>query len=166
MTIAPFHGTELDFVPNRPQILCMLPILPPVEPHVIIAASVGLPDLVSGHAEIFVADQWAVEVGAGGGLLPLSLHAGVRWTPLCWGCWEGHAFRLAPGALVFVFPTDLAEGMGVVDLDASWVWYQGNGLGLTAGARAGAGLAWGRTSAGIKLEPALEVVPFQVGLVF
>lgn len=136
-------------------------------PHVIVAASSGLPDLAAAHVELFVADHWSIEAGAGVGLLPLTVHAGVRWSPkaTCWGCWNGHAFRLAPGALAFVFPSMMEEGMAVVDADATWVWYRGS-VGVTAGVRGGAGIAWGAGADGVKLEPAMEIVPLQVGIVF
>jgi hypothetical protein len=134
-------------------------------PHVLVVASAGLPDLVGARVEVFVAERWAFELGAGVGLLPLTVHTGVHWTALCPGCWAGHGFRLAPGADVFVFPSEPREGMAVLDVDVQWVYYR-NTVGVLAGARAGAGLAWGPGSEGVKLEPALEVVPVQVGVVF
>ena len=136
-------------------------------PHVIVAASAGVPDLVEGHVEVFVADHWSIEAGVGVGLIPLTVHAGVRWSPqgMCWGCWNGHAFRLAPGVAAFMIPSSLGEWMAVVDADAAWVWYRGR-VGVTAGVRAGAGVAFGRGADGLKLEPAIEVVPIDLGVVF
>ena len=133
-----------------------------------IAASGGAPDLLGAHIEAFVAEHWSIEVGGGVGLLPLSIHAGLRWSPqgVCPGCWSGHAFRLAPGALVFIFPSIPQEGMAVVDADAAWVWYRGQGMGVTAGVRLGVGLAWGPSSDGVKIEPSIEVIPLQLGVVF
>lgn len=102
-----------------------------------------------------------------------------NWQAKGAGAWQEHsiagflprsslegAFRLLPGAQVFVFPEVLKEGMGVLDLDVSWMWYRGEGVGITAGARAGLGVAWGGGSSGPKLEPAVELMPFQVGVVF
>ncbi len=136
-------------------------------PHAIVAGSLGLPELLSAHVEVFVAREWSFELGAGIGLLPLSVHAGVRWSPAatCPGCWAGHGFRFAPGVMAFVFPSQIEEGMAVLDADAAYVWYNG-GVGVTAGARLGVGVAWGNVATGLKLEPAIEVVPVQVGAVF
>lgn len=135
-------------------------------PHVILAADVGVPDLVQAHAEVFLSEQWSVEAGAGIGLLPLTVHGGARYTFLLPDeGWGDHRLRLAPGVLVFVFPNIPSEGMAVADVDASWVWWPG-AVGVTAGARLGAGVAFGNVSSGLKLEPALEVVPVKVGIVF
>ncbi|HNC97722.1 MAG TPA: hypothetical protein PKW90_16440 [Myxococcota bacterium] len=144
----------------------MPPPLPEPAPHVIVAASAGLPDLVGAHVEVFLPDKWSIEVGAGIGLLPLTIHAGARWAPLCLGCWNGHAFRLSTGAMAFVFPSDLKEGMAVIDVEAAWIWYKNGGPGVTMAARAGLGPAWGPSSSGLKIEPALELIPIQVGMVF
>lgn len=136
-------------------------------PHAIVAGSLGVPDLLGAHVEVFVADEWSIEAGAGIGLLPLSVHGGVRWSPkaVCPGCWTGHGFRLSPGVLAFVFPSQLQEGMAVLDADAAYIFYNG-GVGVSAGARLGVGIAWGNVANGLKLEPAIEVVPVQVGVVF
>ncbi|GDX82498.1 hypothetical protein LBMAG42_43090 [Deltaproteobacteria bacterium] len=136
-------------------------------PHAIVAGSLGIPDLSGAHVEVFVADEWSIEAGAGIGLLPLSVHAGVRWSPkaVCPGCWQGHGFRLSPGVLAFVFPSQLEEGMAVLDADAAYLFYN-RGFGFSAGARLGVGIAWGNVASGLKLEPAMEVVPVQVGVVF
>ena len=134
-------------------------------PHVIVAASAGIPDLASAHVEVFVADRWAVELGAGVGLLPWTVHAGPRYTAWCPGCWAGHGFRLAPGAQVFVFPSDPREGMAVLDVDVQWTYFR-EIVGVVAGARIGAGVAWGPGSEGVKVEPGIEVVPVQIGVVF
>lgn len=134
-------------------------------PHVIVAASVGLPDLVGLSAEAFVTDRVSVELGAGIGLLPLSVHAGGRWTALVPDGWGGHHLRVAPGATVYVFPSDPREGLGVVDVDLAWV-YTGRLAGVSLGVRAGAGLAWGPGSEGAKVEPGLEIEPLRVGVVF
>lgn len=34
-------------------------------PTAMALAGVGMPDLVNGHAEVFVSDAWSVELGAG-----------------------------------------------------------------------------------------------------
>ena len=72
---------------------------PPAHPAVIARAGIGLPNLVGGQLEVFVADAWSVEVGGGMGLLPGTVTLGTRWSPeaTCWGCWEGHGLRLSPG---------------------------------------------------------------------
>ena len=57
------------------------------------------------------------------------------------------------------------EGMAVVDTDASWTWWRG-GIGVTAGVRLGAGLAFGVVSGRTRLEPAIELVPVQAGILF
>ena len=43
----------------------------------IVAASVGLPNLLGGHAELFLDQHWSIEVGGGVGLLPPLLTVGT-----------------------------------------------------------------------------------------
>jgi len=135
-------------------------------PHVVVAGAVGLPNLVGGHVEAFVTDHVSVELGGGVGLLPWTLTFGARWSPeaTCWGCWEGHGLRLAPGLTWFAFPSDMAEGLVTVDADLGWVWTSHSGWGLTAGVRLGAGTAYGQVAGGTRIEPGLEVVPLQLGV--
>ena len=130
-------------------------------PRVILRATAGLPNLLGAGAEVFVGGRWSVEAGGGFGLLPPAVSLGSRWSPerTCWGCGGGHAFRLSPGATAYIFPTQPKEGLGVLNLDASWLWWEG-GFGFTAGLRAGAGIAWG--DAGI--EPGIELIPLQLGV--
>lgn len=136
-------------------------------PSAIVAVGVGLPNLAHGHAELFVADGWSIELGGGVGLLPPTVTVGARWSPAasCWGCWEGHSLRLAPGVTWFVPPTQPEEGLAVLDVDVAWVWRAPSGWGVTAGVRLGAGLAYGVGADGLKVEPGIEVVPLQVGVV-
>jgi len=133
-------------------------------PHVMVAASAGLPNLLDAAVEVFVTDRVSVEAGAGVGLLPLSVHAGGRWSALAPSGWGGHRFRAAPGATVYVFPSQPQEGLGVVDVDLAWV-YTGRVAGVSVGARLGVGLAWGVVTDRAKVEPGLEVVPLRIALV-
>ena len=136
-------------------------------PTVIVEVVVGVPNLLHGHAELFVADAWSLELGGGVGLLPPTVTVGTRWSPAatCWGCWEGHGLRLAPGVTWFILPTQLQEGLVVVDVDLAWVWRAPSGWGMTAGVRVGAGPAYGVVADGAKIEPGIEVVPLQLGLI-
>ena len=113
-------------------------------PHAIVTGSIGVPDLLAGRVEVFVSDRWSIEAGAGIGLLPLTVHAGARWSALWPEGWDGHHLRVAPGAVAYVFPSQPEEGMAVLDCD----------------------VAWGVGSEGVKLEPAIEVIPAQVGVIF
>lgn len=135
-------------------------------PHLSLAVSSGLPDLAGGAIEVFVTPEVSIEVGAGIGLVPLSVHAGARWTSNTPQGWDGHHLRVAPGGSVFVFPQIPEEGMAVADVDVAWVW-TGTSAGVQAGVRFGAGATWGVGSEGeVKIEPALEVLPLRVGVIF
>jgi len=136
-------------------------------PSVIVAGGVGLPNLIHGHAEVFLSEAWSAELGAGVGLLPWTVTAGARWSPArTW--WErggGHSLRLSPGATLFVFPQEPSEGLAVINADLAWMWQGERGWGVTASARLGAGLAYGSVNEQLKLEPGLELVPLQIGVI-
>lgn len=136
-------------------------------PTALVVAGVGLPNLLHAHAELFVAPAWSLELGGGIGVLPVMLTVGGRWSPSgsCWGCWDGHGLRLSPGFTWFIAPTDIEEGLVTLNGDLAWVWRGSSGWGMTAGVRLGAGIAYGQVAGGTKLEPGIEVVPLQVGLV-
>ncbi len=135
-------------------------------PRAIVAGGVGIPNLLHGHAEVFVSEAWAVELGGGVGLLPWTLTPGVRWSPeaTCWGCWEGHGFRIAPGLTWFVFPEDMEEGLVTLNADLAWIWRSPSGWGTSLGVRLGAGAAYGQVADGLKIEPGIEIVPLQLGV--
>lgn len=137
-------------------------------PTVIVAGGVGMPNLLHAHAEVFVAEQWSVEVGGGVGLLPPLITAGVRWSPesTCfWTCWEGHGVRLSPGVTWYFPPSLPQEGLATLNADLAWFWRGESGWGVTAGVRLGLGIAYGQVADGTKIEPGGEVVPLQVGIV-
>ena len=136
-------------------------------PVVMVLGGVGLPNLLHAHAEVFLADAWSVEVGGGVGLLPSTLTAGARWSPAgtWWGREERNALRLAPGATVFLFPSHLQEGLLSINVDLAWIHQGPSGWGVTAGVKLGAGPAWGQVADGLKIEPGIEVVPLQIGVV-
>jgi len=141
---------------------------PRVAPHAMVVAGVGIPNLLHGHAEIFLSNTASVELGGGWGLLPWTLTAGARWSPTatCWGCWEGHGLRLSPGITATVFPGMAPEGLVTLNLDLAWVWRSPGGVGATAGVRAGAGPALGSINGRLKVEPGIELVPLQAGIIF
>ncbi|MFT4980036.1 MAG: hypothetical protein ACI8S6_005948 [Myxococcota bacterium] len=136
-------------------------------PAVIVAGGVGLPNLVHGHVEVSVAEAWSVELGGGGGLLPWSVTAGARWRPerTTWGLGGGHGLRLSPGVTAFVFPQVPGEGLVTINADLAWLWQGERGWGMIAGARLGGGIAYGEGGEGLKIEPGIEVVPLQLGVV-
>ncbi len=141
---------------------------PPAHPSVIVRTALGVPNLIGGQVEVFVADQWSVEVGGGIGLLPGALTLGGRFSPeaTCWGCWEGHGARLSYGLTWYGFVQQLEEGLLSANVDFAWVWRSEAGPGLTAGARLGIGTAYGQTADGIKIEPGGELYPVMFGAVF
>ena len=141
---------------------------PPAHPAVIARAAVGLPTLVGGQIEIFVADAWAVEVGGGVGLLPSTVTLGTRWSPeaTCWGCWDGHGLRLSPGLTWYALPSNMSEGLVTLNADLAWVYRPAQGPGVMAGIRGGLGLAYGNINGRFKPEPGMELYPLIAGVVF
>jgi len=135
-------------------------------PDAMLIAGIGAPNLLHGRAEIFLTDTVSAELGGGVGLIPWNLTVGARWSPerTCWGCWEGHGLRLAPGVTWFVFPTDMQEGLVSVSADVAWVWRSPSGWGTSVGARLGVGPAYGQVAGGTKLELGGEIVPLQIGV--
>lgn len=136
-------------------------------PNVMVVGGVGVPNILHAHAEVFVAEAWSVELGGGVGLLPSTVTAGARWSPAAtwWGHGARNSLRLAPGATVFLVPARIQEGLLSVNADLAWIHQGPSGWGFTAGAKVGAGPAWGQVAGGLKIEPGLEIVPLQIGVV-
>lgn len=142
---------------------------PPARPTAILRAGVGLPNLLSAQAEVFVSESWSIEVGGGVGLLPATVTVGTRWTPqaTCWlGCWEGHSVRLSPGLTWYAFPSQVSDGLLTLNGDLAWFYRSEAGIGVSAGLRAGLGMAYGRSQDRFKPELGMEVYPLLLGVVF
>ena len=137
-------------------------------PRGMVVAGVGMPNLLFGRAEVFVAEAWSVEAGGGFGLLPGTVTVGARWTPerTCWGCWDGHGVRLSPGVTWYLAPTQIEEGLVTLNGELAWIWRSAGGWGTTVGSRLGLGQSYGQVADGLKVELGMDLTLLQLGVVF
>ena len=141
-------------------------------PLVELVAGIGMPNLLNARVEVSVADSWSVGLGGGIGLLPAAVEATVRWTPpgLTLGDGKRNQLSLGLGPDLLVMPWDGMVAFilaGSVELE--YLHWFSESFGFTIGTRWGLGATTefgpSQSTQSFKIEPALNIVLLQLGIV-
>ncbi len=140
-------------------------------PWFIVKVGIGMPNLVSAHLEVFVADNISVEVGAGAGLLPSVYEASIRWRPeaTCFGCHGKNFFSIGFGIDPGVYGTPNHTGVVILGtVDATYIHRFAEHFGFFVSTKAGIGVGkeFGNTSEdwSSRVEPTIKLELLNIGL--